>query len=88
MMLPKNRGLRLSGATLPAVAGLEDLTQDPSLLPGVFTENTPHPEPTLFLLSLYSRILRDLECSTGCEMALKDATAGSRLPSQLFYLRA
>lgn len=56
MMLLKNRGRRLSGATLPAVAELEGLTQDPSLLPGVFTENTPHPEPALFLLSLYSSL--------------------------------
>lgn len=51
MMLLKNWGLRLSEATLPAVAGLEGLTQDPSLLPGVFTENTPHPEPVLLLLA-------------------------------------
>lgn len=33
-------------------------------------------------------VLRDLGCSTSCEMTLKDAAAGSGLPSQLFYLRA
>lgn len=97
----------LGEATLPAVVGLECLTQGLGLLPGS-SLRAYSSQSLLCSFSAFSPVCnaihlplccpvhsgdempgsQGLRCSTSCEMTLKDATAGSRLLSLLFYLWA